>query len=48
MVHDMYLVEVKAPAESKGPWDFYKVKGTIPADEAFQPLTASRCPLVRK
>jgi branched-chain amino acid transport system substrate-binding protein len=48
MVHDMYLVEVKAPAESKGPWDYYKVKGTIPADEAFQPLSASRCPLVKK
>jgi branched-chain amino acid transport system substrate-binding protein len=48
MMHDMYLVEVKTPAESKGPWDYYKVKGTIPADEAFQPLSASRCPLVKK
>ena len=48
MMHDMYLVEVKAPAESKGAWDYYKLKGTIPADEAFQPLSASRCPLVKK
>jgi branched-chain amino acid transport system substrate-binding protein len=48
MVHDMYLVEVKTPAESKGPWDYYKIKATIPADEAFQPLSASRCPLVKK
>jgi len=48
MMHDMYLVEVKTPAESKGPWDYYKVQGTIPADEAFQPLSASRCPLVKK
>jgi len=48
MVHDMYLVEVKSPAESKGPWDYYKIKATIPAEEAFQPLSASRCPLVKK
>jgi branched-chain amino acid transport system substrate-binding protein len=48
MVHDMYLVEVKSPAESKGPWDYYKIKATIPAAEAFQPLAQSRCPLVKK
>ncbi|HLL28710.1 MAG TPA: ABC transporter substrate-binding protein [Xanthobacteraceae bacterium] len=48
MVHDMYLVEVKSPAESKAPWDYYKIKATIPAAEAFQPLSASRCPLVKK
>ncbi len=48
MVHDMYLVEVKAPSESKGPWDYYQIKATIPADEAFQPLSQSRCPLVKK
>ena len=48
MVHDMYLVEVKSPAESKGPWDYYKIKATIPAEEAFQPLSASRCQLVKK
>jgi branched-chain amino acid transport system substrate-binding protein len=46
MVHDMYLVEVKKPAESKGPWDYYKLLATIPADEAFRPLAGSACPLV--
>ncbi|HZV20506.1 MAG TPA: ABC transporter substrate-binding protein [Hyphomicrobiales bacterium] len=48
MVHDMYLFEVKSPAESKGPWDDYKLVATIPANEAFQPLSQSRCPLVKK
>jgi branched-chain amino acid transport system substrate-binding protein len=48
MVHDMYLFQVKKPAESKGPWDYYNVRATIPADEAFQPLSASRCPLIKK
>jgi branched-chain amino acid transport system substrate-binding protein len=48
MVHDMYLFEVKKPEESKGPWDYYKVVATIPGDQAFQPLTASRCPLLKK
>ncbi|RDK08317.1 ABC transporter substrate-binding protein [Cupriavidus lacunae] len=48
MVHDMYLVEVKRPQESKRPWDYYKIKAVIPASEAFRPLNASTCPLVRK
>jgi branched-chain amino acid transport system substrate-binding protein len=48
MVHDMYLFEVKKPSESKGRWDDYKLLATIPGDEAFQPLSASRCPLVKK
>jgi len=48
MVHDMYLVEVKKPAESKAPWDYYKVLATIPGEQAFQPLSASRCPLLKK
>jgi branched-chain amino acid transport system substrate-binding protein len=48
MVHDMYLYEVKRPAESKGPWDFYKLVATIPAEVAFQPLSESKCPLVKK
>ena len=48
MVHDMYLAEVKTPAESKGPWDYYKILRTIPADEAFQPLAESTCALVKK
>lgn len=46
MVHDMYLVQVKAPADVKGKWDYYNVKETIPGDEAFQPLAISKCRLV--
>lgn len=48
MVHDMYLVQVKKPSESKGPWDYYKVIRTIPGDQAFRPLNKSECPLVKK
>jgi branched-chain amino acid transport system substrate-binding protein len=48
MVHDMYLFEVKKPQESKGRWDDYKLLATIPGNEAFQPLSESRCPLVKK
>ncbi|WP_217474178.1 ABC transporter substrate-binding protein [Stutzerimonas stutzeri] len=46
MVHDMYLVQVKKPEESKGEWDLYKVIRTIPGDEAFRPLAESQCKLV--
>lgn len=46
--HDMYLIQVKTPEESKGPWDYYKVLRTIPAAEATQPLSESKCPLVKK
>ncbi len=48
MVHDMYLFEVKTPSESKSRWDNYKLLATVPGEQAFQPLSASRCPLVRK
>jgi branched-chain amino acid transport system substrate-binding protein len=48
MVHDMYLYEVKKPAESKRAWDYYKPVAEIPADQAFLPLADSRCPLVKK
>ena len=48
MVHDMYLFQVKKPSESKAPWDLYKLVATIPGEEAFQPLSKSRCPLVKK
>ncbi|MFG1242187.1 ABC transporter substrate-binding protein [Xanthobacter sp. DSM 14520] len=48
MIHDMYLAQVKTPAESKGPWDYLKIVRTIPAAEAFQPLSRSECPLVKK
>ena len=48
MVHDMYLFQVKTPAESKGPWDYYNLKGTIKGEDAFQPLAQSRCPAFKK
>jgi branched-chain amino acid transport system substrate-binding protein len=48
MVHDMYLAQVKKPAESKYPWDYYSIKAVIPAEQAFQPLAKSTCPLLRK
>ena len=41
-----YLLEVKKPSESKGPWDYYKVLGTTPADEAFRPINQGGCALV--
>ena len=44
-LHDAYLLEVKKPAESKYPGDFYHVRATIPADEAFRPLKEGSCPL---
>jgi branched-chain amino acid transport system substrate-binding protein len=47
-MHDAYLFEVKKPAESKGPWDYYKLRATIPANEAFRPLSQSECSLVKK
>ncbi|NDP43056.1 MAG: ABC transporter substrate-binding protein [Aromatoleum sp.] len=47
-IHPAYLVEVKKPSESKGPWDYYKVRSTIPADQAFRPLADGDCPLVKK
>jgi branched-chain amino acid transport system substrate-binding protein len=46
LVHDMYLVEVKTPAESKSAWDQLKLVATIPGEQAFQPLSESSCPLV--
>jgi branched-chain amino acid transport system substrate-binding protein len=48
VIHPMYLFEVKTPAESKYAWDYYKLIATIPADEAFRPLSESACPLVKK
>jgi branched-chain amino acid transport system substrate-binding protein len=46
-IHDMYLFEVKKPQESKGPWDYYKLRATIPGDQAFRPLNEGECPLVK-
>jgi len=45
-IHPAYLVEVKKPSESTGPWDLYKIRATIPADQAFRPLNQGECPLV--
>src|SRR5215475_11235340 len=47
-IHDMYLFEVKKPAESKAPWDYYKLRSTIPAAQAFRPIDQGECPLVKK
>ncbi|MBI4205060.1 MAG: ABC transporter substrate-binding protein [Betaproteobacteria bacterium] len=46
-IHNMYLFEVKKPAESKGAWDYYKLRATIPADQAFRPEKDGGCPLVK-
>jgi branched-chain amino acid transport system substrate-binding protein len=46
VIHDMHLFEVKSPAASKEPWDYYTLKRTIPADQAFRPMDQGGCPLV--
>jgi branched-chain amino acid transport system substrate-binding protein len=46
-LHPAYLFEVKKPSESKGPWDYYKLRATIPTDQAFRPLKDGECPLVK-
>ena len=45
-LHPMYLLQVKSPDESKGDWDYYKVISTIPAEQAFRPMSEGNCPLV--
>lgn len=47
-IHSAYLYEVKKPAESKGPWDLYKLVASLPGDQAFTPLDKSSCPLLKK
>lgn len=47
VIHNMYLFEVKSPAQSKEPWDYLTLRRTIPATEAFRPLTEGGCPLVK-
>ena len=47
-VHAMYLFRVKTPAQSKAPWDYYNVVATIPAEQAFRPITEGGCPLIGK
>ncbi len=46
-IHAAYLFQVKTPEESRGAWDYYKLLQTIPANEAFRPVTEGNCPLVR-
>lgn len=46
VIHDMYLFEVKSPGDSKRPWDYYALRRTIPADQAFRPMNQGGCPLV--
>ena len=48
VMRDFYVVQVKTPAESKYPWDYYKVIGTVPAEDAALPLSRSECKLVKK
>src|ERR1700759_4774801 len=48
VIHNAYLFEVKKPSESKAPWDFYKLVGTVPGDQAFTPLSESKCTLLKK
>ena len=48
MVHDMYLMRVKTPEESKGEWDVFSLVDTVPGDIAFRPLADSKCPLLQR
>jgi branched-chain amino acid transport system substrate-binding protein len=47
VIHDMHLFEVKAPSKSKHAWDYYTLRRTVPAEQAFRPLDQGNCPLVR-
>jgi branched-chain amino acid transport system substrate-binding protein len=46
-LNDMYLVEVKKPADSKAPWDFYRIVSTIPGEQAFRPMAEGNCPFIK-
>lgn len=46
-IHPAYLMEVKKPAESSGPWDLHKIRATIPAEQAFRPMAEGDCPLIK-
>jgi branched-chain amino acid transport system substrate-binding protein len=48
LIHDMYLVEIKTPEESKYPWDYFKILQVVPGEKAFRPLSESKCPLLVK
>ena len=47
-IHEMHVFEVKKPSESKGPWDYYKLRTTIPAANAFRPVEQGGCPLAKQ
>ncbi len=46
VIHDMHLFEVKKPSESKEPWDYFKLRQTIPAEQSFRPLSDGKCPML--
>ena len=48
LLHDMYFVQVKTPAESSGPWDYYKIIATIPGDQAFRPAGEDGYPPIKR
>jgi branched-chain amino acid transport system substrate-binding protein len=48
LLHDMYFVQVKTPAESRGLWNYYKIIATIPGDQAFRPAGEDKCPLIHR
>ena len=48
MIHDMYLIEVKAQSDSKYPWDYYKLVATVPGEQAFLAPSKSQCSLLKK
>ena len=48
MIHDMFLMQVKTPAESKAPWDYYKIISTLPGDQVFGSLAESSCSFIKK
>lgn len=48
MIHDMFLMQVKTPAESKAPWDYYKIISTLPGDQVFGSLAESTCSFIKK
>jgi branched-chain amino acid transport system substrate-binding protein len=48
MIHDMFLMEVKKPSESKGPWDYYKQIAVLPGESVFTTLAESTCKLIKK
>jgi branched-chain amino acid transport system substrate-binding protein len=48
LIKEMYMAQLKAPSESKGPWDVYNIVGTVPGEKAFKPVAQSECPLLKK